>query len=522
MNQASATLRLAGSLLLALLLGHSALRADNVRTYTTTAQGSTRLQRASSVTGTRTGSNIITLCPDTLHQTMDGFGYAITYSSCYNLLKMDPKDRYQFLLNTFSPTEGLGVSYARISIGCSDFSSTEYSLCDKPGLQNFALYTDETDYVIPVIKEILAINPHLKIMAAPWTCPRWMKVEDLKTLKAHNSWTSGHLNPRLRSTYAQYFVKFVQAFEQQGIPIYAVTPQNEPLNHGNCASLYMPWDEQAQFIKYLAPAFKKAGLSTKIYCFDHNWNYDNMQEQRGYPVKVFNALTGLQEGSELVVGSAWHDYGGEASELDNINRQLPDKEVIFTEASIGQWNDGRNLEKRLLTDMNRLVYNTVSRQCRAVMVWNLMLDLKRGPNLDGGCTTCYGEQLQDALAEQPLLHHSTQQRRCAARRTAHRAAGEGLQGHQHNILRQPRQHHGHPDHQQWDERHEGVRRQGNGLRGQREGACTQRGERAHRTRRQGQTQKRSILCQLLTDTHTTRGAGILPSHCPPWRWCHWH
>ena len=186
MNQASATLRLAGSLLLALLLGHSALRADNVRTYTTTAQGSTRLQRASSVTGTRTGSNIITLCPDTLHQTMDGFGYAITYSSCYNLLKMDPKDRYQFLLNTFSPTEGLGVSYARISIGCSDFSSTEYSLCDKPGLQNFALYTDETDYVIPVIKEILAINPHLKIMAAPWTCPRWMKVEDLKTLKAHN------------------------------------------------------------------------------------------------------------------------------------------------------------------------------------------------------------------------------------------------------------------------------------------------------------------------------------------------
>lgn len=390
MNQASTTLRLAGSLLLALLLGHSALRADNVRTYTTTAQGSTRLQRASSVTGTRTGSNIITLCPDTLHQTMDGFGYAITYSSCYNLLKMDPKDRYQFLLNTFSPTEGLGVSYARISIGCSDFSSTEYSLCDKPGLQNFALYTDETDYVIPVIKEILAINPHLKIMAAPWTCPRWMKVKDLKTLKAHDSWTSGHLNPRLRSTYAQYFVKFVQAFEQQGIPIYAVTPQNEPLNQGNCASLYMPWDEQAQFIKYLAPAFKKAGLSTKIYCFDHNWNYDNMQEQRGYPVKVFNALTGLQEGSELVVGSAWHDYGGEASELDNINRQLPDKEVIFTEASIGQWNDGRNLEKRLLTDMNRLVYNTVSRQCRAVMVWNLMLDLKRGPNLDGGCTTCYG------------------------------------------------------------------------------------------------------------------------------------
>ena len=116
MNEASSTLRLAGSVWLARLLGHSALGADNGRTYTTTAQGSTRLQRASSVTGTRTGSNIITLCPDTLHQTMDGFGYAITYSSCYNLLKMDPKDRYQFLLNNFSPTEGLYVSYERIRL----------------------------------------------------------------------------------------------------------------------------------------------------------------------------------------------------------------------------------------------------------------------------------------------------------------------------------------------------------------------------------------------------------------------
>ena len=115
-----------------------------------------------------------------------------------------------------------------------------------------------------------------------------------------------------------------------------------------------------------------------------------MREQKEYPVRIFNALTNEYEGSELVVGSAWHDYGGEASELDHINSLLPDKEVIFTEASIGTWNDGRNLQKRLLTDMNRLIYNTITRQCRAVMVWNLMLDLKRGPNLDGGCTTCYG------------------------------------------------------------------------------------------------------------------------------------
>ncbi|MGN0233711.1 MAG: glycoside hydrolase family 30 beta sandwich domain-containing protein [Bacteroidaceae bacterium] len=383
-------LRRTVALLLITIFCTPVLQADKVRTYTTNAEGSLMLERKDFSTSISCGNNIITLCPDTVHQTMDGFGYAITYSTCYNLLKMKARDRHRFLVNTFSPTKGLDVSYIRTSIGCSDFSSTEYSLCDHPGLSNFALHDDEIHYVIPIIKEILDINPQMKIIAAPWTCPKWMKVKNLKTLERHDSWTSGHLAPDMRSTYAQYFVKFVQAFAQQGIHIHAVTPQNEPLNQGNCASLFMPWDEQAEFITHLAAAFKNAGLTTKIYCFDHNWNYDRMQEQEGYPIKVFDALTNVFEGSELVVGSAWHDYGGEASELDRINNRLPDKEVIFTEASIGTWNDGRNLQKRLLTDMNRLVYNTITKQCRAVMVWNLMLDLKRGPNLDGGCTTCYG------------------------------------------------------------------------------------------------------------------------------------
>ena len=96
------------------------------------------------------------------------------------------------------------------------------------------------------------------------------------------------------------------------------------------------------------------------------------------------------DGRELVVGSAWHDYGGNVTELDDINQKAPDKEVIFTETSIGTWNDGRNLSKRLLTDMKNLVYNTVMRRSKAVMVWNFMLDLNRGPNLDGGCQTCFG------------------------------------------------------------------------------------------------------------------------------------
>ena len=168
-----------------------------------------------------------------------------------------------------------------------------------------------------------------------------------------------------------------------------MSPQNEPLNKANCASLYMPWDEQAAFVKELAAAFKKNNVATKIYVFDHNYNYDNDKEQNDYPIKVYNALGKDYEGSELVVGAAYHDYGGTNDELTDIHSQAADKELIFSESSIGVWNDGRNLGKRLLEDMKNVTLGTVNRWCKAVLVWNLMLDEKMGPNLDGGCQTCY-------------------------------------------------------------------------------------------------------------------------------------
>ncbi|MCR4921063.1 MAG: DUF5121 domain-containing protein [Bacteroidaceae bacterium] len=359
------------------------------KSYTTTADGS-KLMAYETGPSRSSGGTVVTLQPTTMYQTVDGFGYAITYSACYNLMQMHPRDRHAFLRRTFSRETGYGVSYVRMSIGCSDFSSTEYTLCDTKGLENFRLHSDEVNYVVPVLQEILSINPDLKIIGSPWTCPRWMKVESLSNLTPKNSWTSGQLNPSYYADYARYFVKFVEAMRDLGIPIYAVTPQNEPLNRGNSASLYMPWEDEAAFLKHLAPAFKRAGLSTKIYVFDHNYNYDNVSSQTDYPINVYNALSGNMEGSELVVGSAWHNYGGSVSELDDIRGKAPKKEMIFTEASIGTWNNGRSLSARLMDDMNGMVLACVNRYCRAVIVWNLMLDLKRGPNRTGGCTTCYG------------------------------------------------------------------------------------------------------------------------------------
>lgn len=370
-----------------LWLAVAPLWAQYYKTYTTTADGR-RLMAVETGRSAKGEGSVVSVDAGRKYQTMEGFGYAVTYSAAYNLLRMQPSERHAFLVRTFSPKAGYGCSYVRVSIGCSDFSSTEYTLCDTEGLEHFGLQRDETDYVIPVLHEILQINPELKIIAAPWTCPRWMKVENQQNLKPHYEWTAGHLNPKYYADYAQYFVKFVQAMGEQGIPIYAVSPQNEPLTGGNCASLFMLWEEQAEFLKYLAPAFKRVGLKTRIYAFDHNFNYDRMSGQEQYPLKVFAAL-GDVEGKELVAGSAWHSYGGHPSELEKIRRGAPEKDIIFTEASIGTWNDGRNLSS-LPDDFDFLVLGTVNRYCSAVVVWNLMLDLQRGPNLAGGCTTCFG------------------------------------------------------------------------------------------------------------------------------------
>ncbi len=331
--------------------------------------------------------NTITLDPTKKFQTMDGFGAAITGSTCYNLMKMSKEDRTKFLTETFSDKDGMGMNYIRIAIGCSDFSLSEYTCWDKEGKENFGLQSEETQYIIPVLKEILAINPSIKIMGSPWTPPKWMKVNNLTDLKPFDSWTSGQLNPKYYQDYGWYFVQWIQAMKKEGINVYSITVQNEPLNRKNSASLYMSWQEQQAFVKQaLGPQLKAANLSTKIYAFDHNYNYDNIADQTDYPVKIYNDAGA----ASFFAGAAYHNYGGDKAELIDIHNQRPDKELVFTETSIGEWNDGRNLEKRLMEDMREVALGTVNNWSKGVIVWNLMLDTDKGPNREGGCQTCYG------------------------------------------------------------------------------------------------------------------------------------
>lgn len=318
-------------------------------------------------------------------QEIDGFGVAITGSSCYNLLHMSQDNRTKLLKETFDTKDGAGYSFIRISIGCSDFSLEEYTCCDTPGIENFAIHDLDKRELFPVLKEILAINPKLKIIGSPWTCPRWMKVNNLTELQPFNSWTSGQLNPAYYQDYATYFVRFIQEMKKEGFSIDAITIQNEPLNRGNSASLYMTWQEQAEFIKSaLGPKFSEAGIETKIVVFDHNYNYDNIPGQKSYPLKIYAD----PETSKYIDGAAYHAYGGDKSELLNVHNAAPDKNLYFTEMSIGSWN--YSFDGDLMWSMRELGIGTLNNFCKAVIVWNYLLDENGAPNRPGGCTTCYG------------------------------------------------------------------------------------------------------------------------------------
>ncbi|GHV38935.1 glucosylceramidase [Bacteroidia bacterium] len=370
------------------------INRDTVTAYVTTGTRSAEFAKqeiAFSSTADNMSPLTITLNPTEQFQSMDGFGAAITGSTAYNLLKMSQEDRSKFLKETFSESEGMGQNYVRISIGCSDFSLSEYTCCDKKGIENFALQDEELKYVIPALKEILAINPNLRIMGSPWTPPLWMKVNNLKELKPYESWTSGQLNPVYYQDYAAYFVRWIEAMKANGINIYSITPQNEPLNRGNSASMFMGCEEQNIFVRdALGPKFKEAGLTTKIYLYDHNYDYDNNKEdtkdQGQYPLKIYKDA----ETAKYVAGAAYHNYGGDKAELLTIHNANPEKELVFTETSIGTWNDGRNFEKRLIEDMEEIALGTVNNWCKGVIVWNLMLDSERGPFRPGGCDVCYG------------------------------------------------------------------------------------------------------------------------------------
>ena len=376
----------------------------DVTAYVTTSDAKTLFKKSSfNFTDTNVlDSYNIRYDKSRLGEEIDGFGLAVTTATAYNLMRMNQADRTKFLTEMFSKTEGVGSSLIRVAIGASDFClKEEYTWCDKPGLENFAVHPEDRDFLFPILKEIYAINPDVKIIASPWSCPKWMKcqmpggnswdeskfnvpVTDEKNL---DSWTGGRLKPSCYQVYADYFVKWVQTMEKEGFDIFALTLQNEPLNPGNSMSLVMPWQDQKEFVKVLGPTMQNAGLGdVKLLLFDHNFNYDGKTGQDNYPLNIYAD----PEAYKWSDGSAWHSYGGSVTELDEIYATYPDKSIYFTEASIGEWN--YTFSSCLMNDFSSLFLGTLKRGGRGVTLWNMMLDDKNGPYSpqDGSCKTCFG------------------------------------------------------------------------------------------------------------------------------------
>lgn len=333
-------------------------------------------------------------------QSMDGFGFALTGGSAEHLINMSSEARSKILHEVFG-TEGneIGVSYLRISIGASDLNSFVFSYDDIPegktdfDLKKFDLAQDKKD-VIPVMKEILAINPNIKIMGSPWSAPAWMKEKyDVR---------GGHLRKECYSVYANYFVKYIQAMKAEGITVDAITIQNEPLNSRNTPS--MPWfvEEQEEFLsQHLIPAFNKAGITTKIVLFDHNC------DRPDFPL----ALLQNPVISEYADGSGFHHYGGSMNAMTTVHMARPDKNLYFTEQMVVERPGSDRID--IANQVSRMLVDVTRNWSKNVILWNLAADSQNDPHTDnGGCSMCQGaisidgDQVSRNIAYYVIAHAS--------------------------------------------------------------------------------------------------------------------
>lgn len=330
------------------------------------------------ISNTSSGQNPVIYLDTTFRfQEIEGYGAALTGSSAYLLnRKMDAAARQEILKDLFDPSEGIGISYLRLSMGASDFSLSDFTYNDLPAgttdytLENFSLAQDLDD-VVPVMKEILTISPEIKLMGTPWSPPAWMKT--------NSNLKGGKLKSSAYAVYADYFVRYIQSMKQQGISIDAVTPQNEPLHYtANYPCMEMQAAEQLQFIKTaLGPAFEAAGLNTKIIVYDHNW------DNTSYALTILNS----QETRRYVAGSAFHAYAGDVSAMTTVHNAHPDKGLYFTEISGGAW--ATDFAGNLMWNMQNIFIGTARNWSKTALLWNLALDENYGPQ-NNGCNNCRG------------------------------------------------------------------------------------------------------------------------------------
>lgn len=368
----------------------SAADGNPVNVWMTTGDKSNLLSKQPAVAFETNGAPAeltIDVDENTKYQTIDGFGGALTDSSAYVISRMDEQAKDALMNKLFSREgDGAGFSYLRLPMGASDFATSIYTYDDMPAgetdpeLEHFSIAHDSA-YIIPLLKQALEINPDLKIMGTPWSAPGWMKTTD--------SSIKGKLKDEYYGVYAQYFVKFIEAYEAEGIPIDAVTLQNEPhYEPGDYPGMRMEPEDQAKFVKdYLGPAFEEAEIDTKIVVWDHNWS------EPQYPIDVLNDA----DAKKYIAGSAFHGYAGNVSAQSLVHDQHPDKDIYFTESSGGEF--APDFAGNVQWDVQNLIIGATRNWARTSLKWNIALDENNGPFV-GGCSDCRGIVTVDSSTDE--------------------------------------------------------------------------------------------------------------------------
>ena len=349
--------------------------------WLTTATGSKLLSRESDVhfdSGAPPATLLrVVVDEGTTYQEVVGFGAAITDASAWLIQnRLTAAQREALLHELFGPSPGLGLSFTRLTMGASDFSLHQYSYDDMPAgqtdssLAHFSIDSNRA-YVLPTVQRALAINPQLKIMASPWSPPGWMKTT--------GSLIQGTLLPEAYGPFAEYFRSYIEAYRAEGVPIYAITVQNEPhYEPANYPGMRLEPPARARFVgQYLGPLFARSGIGTIILDWDHNW--DEYQS----PLQVLADTAAPR----YIAGVAWHCYGGDVSAQTLVHDAHPDKDTYFTECSGGEW--APNFADNLKWFTQTLIIGATRGWAKGVILWNLALDENHGPHT-GGCGDCRG------------------------------------------------------------------------------------------------------------------------------------
>jgi glucosylceramidase len=339
-----------------------------------------------------TNAPLITVDDAQRFQQIDGFGASLTDSAAWLFAKkLTPAQTDAAFKTLFSRKEGIALSFLRQPIGSSDLAVTFYSYddlcrqsdtaCTTPAgatdmnLDHYSLQHDQ-EYILPLLKKALAVSPGIHVMLTPWSPPGWMKTSGSMLGSNPETKQPASLRPEAYTAFASYLVRTVQGYQAAGVPVYAVSVNNEPLYAPPTYSgMQMLATEQAAFLgNALGPALAAAHLNPKVMVYDHNW------DRPDYPETVLKD----PKAAAVAAGTAWHHYGGDPAVMTKNHEEFPQKDQWVTESSGGSWQKGN-----VLAEEAAELIAVTRNWAKSYVLWALATDQNHGPHV-GGCDTCRG------------------------------------------------------------------------------------------------------------------------------------